>query len=74
MVSTAKEGFAAIDVLVQKNEMDIQEGLKRKIELAAISIEQIATTILQQASGIANMIADAAYSAEEERYNKALGK
>lgn len=74
MVSTAKKGFAAIDVLVQKNEMDVQEGLKRKIELAAISIEQIATTILQQASGIANMIADAAYSAEEERYNKSLGK
>lgn len=74
MVATAQEGFAAIDVLVQKNEMDVQEGLKRKIELAAISIEQITTTILQQASGIANMIADAAYSAEEERYNKALGK
>ena len=74
MVSTAKEGFAAIDEAIQAGTISAQEGMTKKIELAAISIEQIATTILQQASGIANMIADAAYSAEEERYNKALGK
>ena len=74
MVSTAKEGFAAIDEMVETGNLAAEKGLKKKIELAAISIEQIATTILQQASGIANMIADAAYSAEEERYNKALGK
>ncbi len=74
MVSSTKEGFATIDALVEAGEMKAQDALKKKIQLAAISIEQIATTILQQASGIANMIADAAYSAEEERYNKSLGK
>lgn len=74
MVSTAKEGFATIDEAIQAGTISAQKGMTKKIELAAISIEQIATTILQQASGIANMIADAAYSAEEERYNKALGK
>ena len=74
MVSSTKEGFATIDALVEAGKMKAQDALKKKIQLAAISIEQIATTILQQASGIANMIADAAYSAEEERYNKSLGK
>ena len=74
MISTAKEGFATIDEAIQSGTISAQEGMIKKIELAAISIEQIATTILHQASGIANMIADAAYSAEEERYNKALGK
>ncbi len=74
MVSTAKEGFAAIDEAIQAGTISAQEGMTKKIELAAISIEQIVATILHQASGIANMIADAAYSAEEERYNKALGK
>ena len=74
MVGAAKDGFATIDEAIKAGTISAQEGMTKKIELAAISIEQIATTILQQASGIANMIADAAYSAEEERYNKALGK
>ena len=74
MVSSTKEGFATIDEAIKAGTMSAQEGLEEKIQLGAIAIEQIATTILQQASGIANMIADAAYSAEEERYNKSLGK
>lgn len=74
MVSTAKEGFATIDEAVKAGTISAQEGLKKKIELGAVAVEQIATSILQQASGIAGMIADAAYSAEEARYNKSLGK
>lgn len=74
MATAMRQSFARIDDLVESGVMSASEGMKKKIEIGVASVAQIAMVIVQNVGNIMQTFLDAQMSAEEERYNKSLGK
>ena len=74
MALAMEQSFYRIDNLVENSVISASEGMKKKIEVGVASVAQIAMAIVQNVGNIMQTFLDAQMNAEEERYNKALGK
>ena len=74
MALAMEQSFYRIDNLVENSVISASEGMKKKIEVGVASVAQIAMAIVQNVGNIMQTFLDAQMSAEEERYNKSLGK